>query len=119
MLYLEAFAKILPVLLLFGLGAYFRRSNFLPPIAVDGLKKLIVNVSLLAVLFLAFAAVDLQPEHLLVASLVFVACTAVLFAGRFLHGFAGTRSPYLPPLLTGFEAGMMGYAIFTAVYGAG
>ncbi|MEI2726750.1 MAG: hypothetical protein V9H26_25545 [Verrucomicrobiota bacterium] len=118
MLYLEAFAKVLPVLLLFGLGAYFRRSSFLPPIAVDGLKKLIVNVSLPAVLFLAFAAVDLQPEHLLVARLVFVACTAVLFAGRLLHGFAGTRSPYLPPLLTGFEAGMMGYAIFTAVYGA-
>jgi predicted permease len=118
MLYLEAFAKVLPVLLLFGLGAFFRRSGFLQPAAVDGLKRLIVNVSLPAVLFLAFAAVDLQPEHLLVAGSVFLACTAVLFAGRFLGGVAGTRSPYLPPLLTGFEAGMMGYAIFTAVYGA-
>ena len=118
MLYLEAFSKVLPVLLLFGLGAAFRRNGFLQPIAVDGLKKLIVNVSLPAVLFLAFAAVDLQPEHLLVAGMVFLACTTVLFAGRRLHGIAGTRSPYLPPLLTGFEAGMMGYAIFTAVYGA-
>ena len=118
MLYLDAFAKVLPVLLLFGLGALFRRRNFLTPAAVDGLKKLIVNVTLPAVLFLAFAAVDLQPEHLLVVGAVFLACTVVLFAGRFLHGVAGTQSPYLPPLLTGFEAGMMGYAIFTAVYGA-
>lgn len=118
MLYLEAFAKVLPVLLLFGLGAAFRRSGFLQPAAVDGLKRLIVNVTLPAVLFLAFAAVDLQPEHLLVAGSVFLACTIVLFAGRLLGGVAGTRSPYLPPLLTGFEAGMMGYAIFTAVYGA-
>ena len=118
MLYLEAFAKVLPVLLLFGLGAAFRRSGFLQPAAVDGLKRLIVNVTLPAVLFLAFAAVDLQPEHLLVAGSVFLACTVVLFAGRLLGGIAGTRSPYLPPLLTGFEAGMMGYAIFTAVYGA-
>jgi malate permease and related proteins len=28
------------------------------------------------------------------------------------------QSPYLPALMTGFEAGMMGYAIYTAVYGA-
>ncbi len=118
MLYLEAFAKVVPVLLLFGLGAFFRRSGFLQPAAVDGLKRLIVNVTLPAVLFLAFAAVDLQPEHLLVAGSVFLACTVVLFAGRYLGAVAGTRSPYLPPLLTGFEAGMMGYAIFTAVYGA-
>jgi hypothetical protein len=30
----------------------------------------------------------------------------------------GVHSPYFPSLLTGFEAGMMGYAIFGAVYGA-
>ena len=118
MLYLEAFAKVLPVLLLFGLGACFRRSGFLSPAAVGGFKQLIVNVTLPAVLFLAFAAVNLEPAHLLVAGAVFLACTVALFAGRLLGGVAGTRSPYLPPLLTGFEAGMMGYAIFTAAYGA-
>jgi predicted permease len=118
MVYLEAFSKVLPVLLLFALGAFFRRTGFLQPAAIQDMKKLIVNVTLPAVLFMAFAAVTLEARHLAVAGLVFAACTVVLIAGRFLQGAVGADSAYLPPLLTGFEAGMMGYAIFTAVYGA-
>jgi predicted permease len=118
MLYLEAFSKVLPVLLLFALGALFRRTGFLHATAVEEIKKLIVNVTLPAVLVLAFAAVTLEAGHLAIAALVFAACAGVLVAGRVLHGPAGADSAYLPPLLTGFEAGMMGYAIFAAVYGA-
>ena len=118
MLYLDAFSKVLPVLSLFALGALFRRIGFLQPATIQEIKKLIVNVTLPAVLFLAFAAVTLEAGHLAVAALVFAVCTLVLVVGRFLHKPAGTDSAYLPPLLTGFEAGMMGYAIFSAVYGA-
>ncbi|HQY92699.1 MAG: hypothetical protein WAU00_17505 [Caldilinea sp.] len=117
MLYLEAFSKVLPVLLLFALGAFFRRAGFLQPTTIEEIKKLIVNVTLPAVLVLAFAAVTLEAGHLAIGALVFAACAVVLVSGRFLHGLAGTQSAYLPPLLTGFEAGMMGYAIFAAVYG--
>lgn len=118
MLVLDAFSKVLPVLLLFALGAFFRRTGFLQPATIHDIKQLIVKVTLPAVLFLAFAAVTLEPGHLVVAALVFAACSVLLLVGRVLHGVAGTQSGYLPPLLTGFEAGMMGYAIFTAVYGA-
>ncbi len=118
MIYLDAFSKVLPVLLLFALGAFFRRIGFMQPSTIQELKKLIVNVTLPVVLFLAFAAVTLKPGHLALAALVFALCTLVLAAGRFLHSAAGAESSYLPPLLAGFEAGMMGYAIFTAVYGA-
>lgn len=118
MLVLDAFSKVLPVLLLFALGAFFRRTGFLQPTTIQDIKQLIVIVTLPAVLFLAFAAVTLEPGHLVIAMVVFAACTVVLLAGRLLHNVAGTPSGYLPPLLTGFEAGMMGYAVFTAVYGA-
>ncbi|MCB0054260.1 MAG: hypothetical protein KDE24_32475, partial [Caldilinea sp.] len=67
MVYLEAFSKVLPVLLLFGLGAFFRRSGFVQPSTIQELKKLIVNVTLPAVLVLAFAAVTLEAGHLAVA----------------------------------------------------
>ncbi|HAJ37626.1 MAG TPA: hypothetical protein DCL15_18315 [Chloroflexi bacterium] len=118
MLVLDAFSKVLPVLLLFALGAFFRRTGFVQPTTIQDIKHLIVTVTLPAVLFLAFAAVTLEPGHLVIATTVFAACTVVLLAGRLLHRVAGTRSGFLPPLLTGFEAGMMGYAVFTAVYGA-
>lgn len=118
MIYLEAFSKALPVLLLFGLGALLRRIRFLAESTVGDLKKLIVNVTLPAVLFLAFAGVNLETRHLAIVGLVFAGCALALLAGRLIGRLAGLPSPYFPTLMTGFEAGMMGYAIFGAVYGA-
>jgi malate permease and related proteins len=114
---LTALSKVLPVLLLIILGAFFRRSAFLPEAAIAGMKKLVVNVTLPAALFLAFAGVTLQGEHLVLAGLVFLACVLVLLLSRAFWPRLGFKSAYTPALLTGFEAGMMGYAIYGAVYG--
>lgn len=118
MIYLEAFSKVLPVILLFILGAFLRRTRFLDESTVGGLKKLVVNITLPAVLFLAFAGVDLEARHLAIVGLVFAGCVLALLAGRLIGRPVGLPSPYFPTLMTGFEAGMMGYAIFAAVYGA-
>ena len=118
MVYLEAFSKVLPVILLFILGAFLRRTRFLSESTVGDLKKLIVNISLPAVLFLAFAGVHLEGRHLVIVAIVFVACLLALLLGRLIGPPLGLKSPYFPTLMTGFEAGMMGYAIFGAVYGA-
>ncbi len=119
MIYLTALSKVLPVLLLIILGAFFRRSGFLSPDAVGGIKKLVVNVTLPAALFLAFAGVALEPRHLALVALVFVACILALLLARAVWPALGFRSAYTPALMTGFEAGMMGYAIYGAVYGTG
>lgn len=117
MLYLEAFSKVLPVILLFLLGAFLRKTRFLAEGTVGDLKKLIVNVALPAVLFLAFAGVNLEARHLAIVGLVFAGCALALLTGRLIGRPVGLPSPYFATLMTGFEAGMMGYAIFGAVYG--
>ena len=117
-LYLEALSKVLPVILMILTGVALRRTSFISPTTVQESKKLVVNVTLPALLFLAFSGVDLQGQHLIVVALVFVACVLVLLLGFLLRPVAGAGSPYFPMLLTGFEAGMMGYAIFGAIYGA-
>lgn len=108
---------MLPVILLFILGAFLRKTRFLGESTVGDLKKLVVNVTLPAVLFLAFAGVNLEARHLAVVGLVFAGCVLALLAGRLAGKPLGPPSPYFPPLMSGFEAGMMGYAIFGAVYG--
>lgn len=118
MVYLEAFSKVIPIILLFALGALLRRRNFLQAGTVQDLKKLIVNITLPAVLFLAFSSVNLESRHLVVVAGVFVLCLLVMLLGRVLGPAAGVRSAYTPALMSGFEAGMMGYAIFGAVYGS-
>jgi malate permease and related proteins len=116
-LILTALSKVLPVLLLILLGAFFRRSGFLSGATVAGMKKLVVNVTLPASLFLAFAGVTLEGQHLVIVACMFVTCVLALLLARALWPTLGFRSAYTPALLTGFEAGMMGYAIYAAVYG--
>lgn len=119
MIYLTALSKVLPALLLILLGAFFRRTGFLSQAAVAGMKKLVVNVTLPAALFLAFAGMTLEGRHLVLVAIVFLLCVLALLLARALWPRLGFRSAYTPALMTGFEAGMMGYAIYAAVYGAG
>ena len=119
MIYLEAFSKVLPVILLFILGAFLRRTRF--PGRKHGRRSeeagrqhhpaggAVPGVC---------GGATLKARHLAIVALVFAGCVLALLAGR-LIGRAGwgCRSPYFPTLMTGFEAGMMGYAIFAAVYG--
>ena len=118
MAYIDALAKVLPVILLLLLGATLNKIKFLRPETVGELKKLVVNVTLPAVLFLAFARATLELNYLLIVVIVFALCVLALLLGRWVQPLTGIQAPYFPTLLTGFEAGMMGYAIFSSVYGA-
>jgi malate permease and related proteins len=87
--YIGAFSKVLPILLLFALG-----------------------------LFLALSRVSFEARYLLIAAIMFAACCGVLLIGRLIQPATRLKSPYFPALLTGFEAGMLGYALYNSVYGA-
>jgi malate permease and related proteins len=115
---LDAFAKVLPILLLFGLGALLRRRGALRPGTLDDLRWLVLHVALPAALFLTFLRVSLEPRYAVIVVAVFVACLGVLAAGPALGRAVGVPSPMFRYLLTGFEAGMLGYAIYGAVFGA-
>lgn len=118
MVFLSALAQVLPVLLLILVGVALRRLNFVRPETIADFKKLIVNVTLPALLLLAFAQVTIAPQYVVIAVSVFAACVLALWLGHLVRPVLRSRSPYVPALMTGFEAGMMGYAIYTAVYGA-
>ena len=109
---LTALSKVLPIFLLIVLGIYLRRMQFVSRGTIGDITKLVVNVTLPAVLFLAFAQVTIEPQYLLIVLIMFTACALVLVLGRHLGSPLRLSSPYMPSLLTGFEAGMMGYAIF-------
>jgi malate permease and related proteins len=49
---------------------------------------------------------------------MFGSCVLALLVGRVIRPVVRIESPYFPMLMTGFEAGMMGYAIYVTVYGA-
>ena len=115
---IDAFSRVLPVLLLVGLGALFRRSGFLSSGAIDGLRKLVLNVTLPAALFLAFLGTEMEAQYAVIIVSVFGACLVVLALGPRLRRGAGVGSEAMPSLMAGFEAGMIGYALYSAIFGA-
>jgi malate permease and related proteins len=114
---LEALGRVLPVILLFILGVVMRQRAWLAAGTIADLRRLVLMVTLPAALFLTFLHVDLEPRHLPIVAIVFGASVAMLIVGPVLLRPFGVRSPYGGPLLTGFEAGMLGYAIFGGVFG--
>lgn len=115
--FLDALFKVIPVILLLLLGYLLGRRNFLSPATLSDLRKLVVNITLPAVLFLAFARVSLEPRLLIIPLVIFSACLLVFLASRRFYPITWTGGHFFPYLMTGFEAGMLGYAIFGAVYG--
>ncbi len=114
---IDALGRVLPILLLFALGAVIRRREFLAPSTIADLRRFVLAVTLPSALFLTFLRVSLELRYLPIVLLVFMACVGMLVAGPHLCRLAGVRSPFTGPLMTGFEAGMLGYAIYGGVFG--
>ncbi len=114
---IDALGRVLPVLLLFVLGAVLRQRAFLAAPTVADLRRFVLTITLPSALFLTFLRVSLELRYLPVVVVVFTACVVMLLAGPLLARVVGVRSPYAGPLLTGFEAGMLGYAIYGGVFG--
>ncbi len=111
------FSRLVPVLLLLALGYWLRRRHFVTETTIEQLKKLVVNLTLPAVLFNTFLKMELQLAYLAVFGLMFLLCMALLGLGHLLKPHLGADHPYFPFLLTGFEYGMLGVGLFGTAYG--
>ncbi len=104
---------VVPVLLMLGIGMFARRSQLLSREGINGLKSVVVNITLPAVMLNAFATMTYSVNNILITGMMFLVCLAALFSGKLL----GRSSRFIPFLTTGFEAGMLGYSLFMLLYG--
>lgn len=109
---------LLPVFVLIVLGAALGRSGFMSQAFADGAKRMVANVSLPALLFMAFARLSLQPSLFILAVVVFGSCGVLGLVSLPLSALARLPRPATPLLFQGFEAGMLGYALFASLYGS-
>lgn len=113
----EIFSKVLPVFLLFILGYIFKRTGFLMPQTASQMKKLVANITLPALIFRAFIGLVPGKEEVSLALMMFVVCVVLLFANRLFMVAIGKKDDIRAYMLSGFEAGMLGYALFLSVFG--
>jgi hypothetical protein len=100
------------------LGACLRYSKFISKTAIGDFKKIIVNIALPSTLFLTFAGTTFAGKYLWIVLCVFSICVMMLFAGMFIGRKMSPENKYFPALFTGFEAGMLGYALFASFFGS-
>jgi len=115
--YIEIIPKIIPVFILLGVGYFLKIKKFISNNSIGEIKKLIVNISLPALLFISFLDVNFTIEFFFVILIVFFINLLMLLIGKGFAFFTKLKDPHLPLLFTGFEVGMLGIPLFGAIYG--
>ncbi len=105
----------LPVFLALALGMFCRSRQFLSRDGIDALKKVVINITLPFVLFNAFATAEYSLAALILPVTVFLLCCLALLLGKLL-GKLLHLSRLSAFLAAGFEAGMLGYALFVLLF---
>lgn len=111
-------SKVLPVIILIIFGSIIRKIGFIDQNTVSGLKKIAVNVTLPAALFLTFAKTTFESRYMLIFLSVFLVCIVMLLLGTVFKKLFKQSNIYYPTIFSGFETGMMGYSLFAVVYGS-
>ena len=106
----------LPVLVALCMGMFCRQKQFITRDGVDTLKKVVINLTLPFVLVNAFATADYSGRVLLQPLLVFALCCAGLAIGLVLAKVLRLPGKLPKYLASGFEAGMLGYALFVLLF---
>lgn len=114
---LQAAGSLVAIAVLIGAGVVMARRGWLGDRAVDGLKTLITRLTLPLLLFRAFLQLAPEGRNAVLALAVFAACAVMGGVGAVLQRAARLPRPETRLLFQGFEAGMLGYALFVALHG--
>ena len=114
----DALRTILPVGLMLFLGAVCRRKQLISREGIQALKTMAVQIALPAVLLHTFAVTRYTVSDVLIPLMMYLICVIAWYLGKILGPRLGINSRFVPFLTTGFEAGMLGYALFTLLYGS-
>jgi predicted permease len=106
----------LPVFLALIIGMVCRSRNFLNRDGVDALKKVVLNFTLPFVLFDAFATAEYSLAALILPVVMFGICCLALVLGKVLVRLLKIPGRLSMYLASGFEAGMLGYALFALLF---
>ncbi len=106
----------LPVFLALALGMLCRQKNFLTREGIDALKKVVINITLPAVILNAFASARYSLSTVALPVMVFALCCVALALGYGTVRLFRLKSKLAPFVATGFEAGMLGYALFQLLF---
>ncbi|MBI9107049.1 MAG: AEC family transporter [Spirochaetales bacterium] len=113
----ELIKRIIPVFLIIFIGYILRRKEIIGEGGVKTLKTLIVSLFLPASLFYAFLNAELTSKYFFLIAGVIIICFLLYLIGLIFRKTSVLDSIYGAEFFTGFEFGMVGIALFSAIFG--
>lgn len=114
---MELLKVILPVIVMLLIGMICRERKLINPEGIDGLQALVMNFTLPISLFYTFYRATISADTVIFPLTFFAVTAGGIFLGRLLCRIVRERDVYFPFTLTGYEAGMLGYALFGILLG--
>ena len=109
---------ILPVIIMLIIGVVIcREKKLIRPEGIEGLQALVMNFTLPISLVYIFYRASIKADTVIFPVIFFVVTAGGIFAGRLLCKLVKEKDVYFPFTLTGYEAGMLGYALFGILLG--
>lgn len=108
---------IIPVFLALFFGNFSKRKQIITGAGLDGLKIFIINFALPVALFRAFASIQYSSDMVISVAVIFLACGIAFLLGFLLLGMFPKLPRMLPFLITCTEAGMIGFALYSLLFG--
>lgn len=109
--------KSLPIILLFAIGVYFRKTNFITENGMSTLKKIVLNMSLPAVLFNTFRSMEFEISHIYLILLVIVVLSLMMLFGKLINVVPFLYNKFNPYVSTAYAYGLVGIPLFSIMYG--
>ena len=109
---------VLPLIVSLGIGFFARKRDILSQEAIDGMKQFVMKFALPALLFGLFFTAEYSASILIYAVTMFALGFAGLGIGFLVGKPLEKRSPMYRYMTTGWEVGMLGYALYALLFGA-
>lgn len=110
---------VLPVIVMLGIGYLCREKQIISREGIGGLQALVMNLALPANLFLNFYKMKIQPDTIVLPLTFFLVVVLGIFGGRLICRLLKQEDVYLPFFASGYEVGMLGYALLGILIGSG
>jgi len=114
---LLVFKMILPVFIMLSLGYFCRRKKIIDQQGLIGIKTFISRILIPVVLFNAFFKAEYNLNGFIIFVIIYCCNGLGLVFGNLTKKLVGNNSKLMPFLLSGYEVGMLGYALFTLLVG--
>ena len=114
---LEVVNSVLPVVVMLLIGSLCREKKLISENGVEGLQALVMNFCLPASLFCTFYKTSIGLSEAVLPAAFFIVTFGGIFAGMLLGKLFKISDRRLPFFLTGYEAGMLGYALVAILIG--